>query len=274
MPPVRPSPCTSGRLSRISIKRGTSSAPRPCVRRNRPLCRRCWRQHKASGNGSMAVRQCPPAGGVRAVLDPPLSPPGAHPADWRRSAAGRGVLEGGCLDPRFPAGFGESGGSWPRSAHHPGAGLACPRPARPPAQDVTRRVGGGPARGHTADVRNDTGQCARHRREKRDPHPGSAFRGRDRARANGAATAPLATSGWRCGETTGREAIGPGSSCAPAGAGPGSCQSIAEGWRASGVTWMAMKGNSGSVDITACSSSWSATSKMLTLEYRPATRHR
>ena len=57
------------------------------------------------------------------------------------------------------------------------------------------------------------------------------------------------------------EAIGPGSSCAPAGAGPGSCQSTAQRWRSSGVT----------IDSTACSSSWSATSKMLTLEYCPAT---
>jgi hypothetical protein len=39
---------------------------------------------------------------------------------------------------------------------------------------------------------------------------------------------------------------------------------MAEGCRASGVTSMVMKGNSGSVLRMACSSSWSATSKTLT----------
>ena len=47
-------------------------------------------------------------------------------------------------------------------------------------------------------------------------------------------------------------------------------QSIAEGCLASGVTSICMKGKSGSADRIACSSSWSATSKIETFEYCPA----
>jgi hypothetical protein len=54
--------------------------------------------------------------------------------------------------------------------------------------------------------------------------------------------------------------------------GVGCLGQIAEGCRASGVTSISMKGKSGSVLRSACSSSWSATSKIETFEYCPAMR--